>query len=171
MMYRWVFRRGFVEEFTVEARGLLLQAEAVFTLAPLRALEVYLARHRIEALASLPQLARLTALRLGSNSLGNEGARALASSPHLHQLGSLDLRYNDIEAGGIEALAASPSLLQLVRLNVTGNHIGDAGALALARGFPNLRSLEAYWNSIEDEGRRALVDRFGDRVLLEERRP
>jgi uncharacterized protein (TIGR02996 family) len=162
------FRRGFIEELTVEARGLLLHADTLFRKAPLRSLEVYLARGRIGALASLPHLSRLTALCLPNNSLGDDGTRALASSPHLGGLSSLGLRGNEIGDPGTQVLAACPSLAGLRHLDLSLNRVGDAGALALARHLPRLESLELNWNRIGAAARRTLGETFGGRVKFEE---
>jgi uncharacterized protein (TIGR02996 family) len=168
MMPRWAFHRGFVEELVVEARGLLQHADAVFGLAPVRAVEVYIAGRRIEALASLPHLARLAVLRLRSNLLQDGGVCVLARSRHLSGLTSLDLAWNGIGDAGIEALAACPSLSRLAHLDLTMNRVGNAGALALVTHFPHLQSLTLYWNPIDEAARRALIERFGDSVKLEE---
>jgi hypothetical protein len=48
----------------VEARGLHLHGDAILRLAPVRHLEIYLARRRPGQLACLPHLARLATLSL-----------------------------------------------------------------------------------------------------------
>jgi uncharacterized protein (TIGR02996 family) len=164
MMKSWVFRRGFVEEFTVEARGLVLQAENLFRLAPLRALQVYLTWGHVEALAALPQLSRLDVLRLNGNSLGDAGARALAFSPYLGRLVFFQLGYNDIGDDGVQALLNRLRLPRLARLDLTANKIGDAGALALLEHLPDLEFLELSFNPISRPTRRTLRERFGHRV-------
>jgi uncharacterized protein (TIGR02996 family) len=168
MLSGWAFRRGFIEELTVEARGLLPHADTVFRLAPIRHLQVYLARSRISQLANLPQLARLSTLGLDRNSLGDEGVGALASSPHLSQLAHLALRWNHVGDAGVEALAASACLPRLATLTLIGNEIGDRGALALARSasLSRLTALELYHNPLGQRGREALWNRFGGRVRL-----
>jgi Ran GTPase-activating protein (RanGAP) involved in mRNA processing and transport len=166
MVTRWAFRRGFIEELAVEARGLQLQADTLFSRAPIRHLEVYLARNRIEALAAMPSLSRLQVLHLDSNSLGDGEVCALASSPHLGGLRSLRLNYNNIGDAGIEALASYLGLRRLTRLELRRNNIGTAGALALASRLPQLGLLEMYWNPLGEEGRRVLTERFGSRVKV-----
>jgi uncharacterized protein (TIGR02996 family) len=171
MVTHWGFRRGFIEELAVEARGLQLHADIIFRLAPVRQLTLYLARSRIAALASLPHLSRVTALYLRGNKLGDRGVGDLAFSPYLGRLASLDLELNDVGDAGVGALAASPTLPRLTDLCLSVNSIGDPGALALVSCFPHLKSLELYRNPIGEEGRRALQERFGDRVRLSEATP
>ena len=164
MMPRWVFRRGFVEEFTVEARGLVAQADAVFRLAPVRDLQVYLTWGHLEALVALPQLSRLDALRLDGNALGDAGARELSFCLHLGRLTFLNLRNNDIGDEGVQALINRLRLPRLARLNLMFNKIGDAGALALMEQFPDLKCLQLSFNPIGGPVRQALRERFGHRV-------
>jgi hypothetical protein len=122
----------------------------------------------MQAIASLPQLSRLTVLRLSNNSLGSAGVRALATSPHLNRLSDLHLRWNDIDDAGIQVLAVCPCLSRLAHLDLSVNDIGDAGALALAESLPHLTALVLYWNPIGEEARRGLEEHFGPRVKLGE---
>jgi hypothetical protein len=64
---------------------------------------------------------------------------ALAESPNVARLESLDLRYNRISEAGARALAEPSRLVGLRSLTLSG-----------------------YW--LGQDGRRALSQRFGDRV-------
>src|SRR5262245_36299100 len=168
MVSHWTFRRGFIEAVIVEARGLVLHADSLFRLTPIRDLGIYLARSRMGAVASLPYLARLSALRVNINALGDEGVAILASSPYLGGLTSLELSRNDIGDAGVQALSACPCLSRVTRLDLSHNSIGDAGACTLARSLPHLQKLTLYWNRINEPGRTILREQFGNRVKIEE---
>jgi uncharacterized protein (TIGR02996 family) len=96
----------------------------------------------LEGLVPSENLPRLEILELQYNSLGDDGAVHLASFPLPPGLRTLDLRDNYIRQRGALALARSAGLEGLQRLDLTGNPLGE-------------------------EGRRALEDRFGNRVVLE----
>lgn len=164
MVTSWWFRRGFIEKVTVEARGVLAHADALFGRAPIRQLGVYLARRRIQSLLVLPHVARLAGLYLSGNSLGGDGVRWVAASPFLGRLTTLGLRYNGMGDEGAETIAASPHLPCLRTLELAVNNIGDAGALALARSyhFPRLVNLDLNGNPIGNEALDVLRGRFGD---------
>ncbi len=92
----------------------------------------------VESLEGLEHTATLLpgclfSLILGSNEIGDEGARALAQSPHLTSLSQLHLNYNGIGDEGARALAQSPHRTSLAYLGLRGNGIGDEGARALAQ--------------------------------------
>jgi hypothetical protein len=78
----------------------------------------------------------------------------------------LNLRGNRIGDAGAVALAASPHLARLRRLQLTDNPVGDAGAVALAASsfLASLNELWIFCCRIGGEGKRALQERFGDRV-------
>jgi uncharacterized protein (TIGR02996 family) len=62
------------------------------------------------AIASSPEVARLTRLDLSHNAIGPSGARALADSPHLHGLVELDLRFNPIDDDAKHRLQSMPEI-------------------------------------------------------------
>ena len=74
----------------------------------------------------------LFSLYLGSNEIGDEGARALAQSEHLASLTHLHLWGNEIGDEGAIALAQSPHLASLTHLNLWSNEIGEEGKRALS---------------------------------------
>jgi uncharacterized protein (TIGR02996 family) len=123
------------------------------------------------ALAASPHLTGLRTLDLYGNLLGDPGAELLAASPNLAGLVTLDLGNNDVGEEGIRALAASPYLGNLERLNLVANRLTDAAGLLLA-SWPRssrLRRLNLY-HGFSEGVNRALLDRFGDDVNLDERK-
>jgi uncharacterized protein (TIGR02996 family) len=92
----------------------------------------------VEALAASPHLANLTNLNLSGNEIGDEGALTLAASPHLPHLGVLDLTNNQITERGAEALLSSPHLTGLASLDLGQNQVATGVQKALARTRPSL---------------------------------
>ena len=146
-LYDPTFRRGFLEEMTLDARTFLELGERLFALHPLRHVSITDAgqgaysdpeghRRHVSTLAASPLLARLTSM--GLPFIGDPGIEVLAASPHLARLTSLDLARGQL--GPARALAASPYLRHLTRLNLVANRIGPEGAEALA-GSPFLAHL------------------------------
>ncbi len=136
-----LYQRGLVEDVSATARRLLTNAATWFHFAPIQALTVANAGGLIGRVAAVPELARLTELRLCQSGLTDEDARALAASPCLAGLTTLDLRYNRISLFGACLLADSPHLRRLAVLELHGNGVG-----------PEFEAL--------------LRQRFGDRVRL-----
>jgi uncharacterized protein (TIGR02996 family) len=111
-----VFRRGFVDDASLNTTVFLDQAGSLYEQAPL-----------------------LQGVRLAAH---EPDIPSLAESPHLRRLKRLDLSANYLSAGAISALASSPHLAGLTTLDLSGNRLGDAGARALA-GSPHLAGLTA----------------------------
>ena len=91
----------------------------------------------VESLEGLEHAATLLpgclfSLYLGSNEIGDEGARALAQSEHLASLTQLYLGYNGIGEEGARALAQSPHLCSLTYLSLDDNEMGEEGKRALS---------------------------------------
>ena len=117
------------------------------TLARLRALA--LDRNPIGdagAAALAPAIERLELLHLTNAELGDAGARALAEGPDT-ALRDLDLCFNRIGAAGAAALVGAPRLARLARLDLTGNPIGADEAVQVAQrlALPELRDLDLSW--------------------------
>jgi uncharacterized protein (TIGR02996 family) len=117
----WTFRRGFVEEVTLDAAGLLARAPELYARAPILHLTLRGVRAQARRLFESPHLARVVSLRLDENQLGDDEARALAESPHLASLRWLSLYRNQIGQAGLEAIAASGNLPQLRYLDFDAN--------------------------------------------------
>ncbi|MBY0460193.1 MAG: TIGR02996 domain-containing protein [Gemmataceae bacterium] len=106
----------------------------------------------VESLVRNPRLGSLSRLRItgcgryavgaGRFGVGDAGAEEIANSPVLANLRELSLRSGDVETAGAVALADSPYLRHLTELNLTENP------------------------GIGADGRAALVERFGNAVLL-----
>jgi uncharacterized protein (TIGR02996 family) len=124
------------------------------------------------AMAQSVHLHQLVDLDLSANDLGDEGVLALVSSAFAPRLRSLELVNNRIGPAAVEALARSPALASLKFLGLASNGIGERGVRALLDS-PYLRHLE--WLDLQgcdltEEMLAALTDRFGDQVLIVERR-
>src|SRR5262245_50285811 len=119
----------------------------------------HVANQGVEALMRSPQLANLTVLKLGRNSLGSAGVRAIAESPYVRALERLDLQRNDLY-DGVRYLAASPSLAGLERLDLDRTRTSDDGVLALAKSkhLTRLTWLHLGGNNIADRVIVALAD-------------
>jgi uncharacterized protein (TIGR02996 family) len=126
------------------------------------------------ALAASPHLGELEELSLSDSWMGDAGLAALCASRGLAKLKKLDLEGVSLSDAGYRALADSPFAARLRDLHVgkgyyqDQNFPTDAGALALAAS-PFLGGIERLqidlWR-LTAETRRALRDRFGDRVTV-----
>lgn len=119
------------------------------------------------SIAESPNVKGLTALHLSGNRFGDAGATAIAASTHLRQLGTLDLGDNRVGDDGVAALAISPVVASLTDLGLAGNSITNEGVLALAgsRYLDRLTGLTLWeCKKIGAKGKKALKERFGDRV-------
>jgi PTS system fructose-specific IIA component/PTS system nitrogen regulatory IIA component len=144
------FRRGFVHEVTIHPRVLHEAADDFFARFPLTR-RVWLHETGVGArplldfyrepkgyyaeLLRSPHLARLEALSLRDNAVGDEAVMALAGSPSAAGLRFLDLGINRIGDAGALALVASPHLASLLELDVGENPIREAAREALRSHF------------------------------------
>jgi len=117
--------------------------------------------------ATLPRCQALTAMDLGWNSVGPEGARVLAPQlPACHVLTTLHLDGNCFGVEGAVALAAQlGGCKALTELSLGSNAFGVEGAAALAAklsGCCALTALRLAHNDIGREGTNALVTRLCD---------
>ncbi|MFL5340015.1 MAG: TIGR02996 domain-containing protein, partial [Gemmataceae bacterium] len=131
-VYSCAFRRGCVEEVTVDAGLFLEVGERLFAAAPIRLLRVIGVRAVLGRFVQSPLLARLRGLHLTGCKVGDDGAELLARCEHLRSLRTLRLGENAIGDRGVEALTASRGLHRLSTLVLHGNLIGDLGARLLA---------------------------------------
>jgi uncharacterized protein (TIGR02996 family) len=156
----FVFRRGFVEEITVEARRFLEQAEALYALTPIRHVKLLDIAGYLHTLANSPLLSKLRALTVYASHIGDSVARILAGSPYLGELRELYLGRNRIGDAGAEALAVSDALTHLTTLDLSSNSIGETGAqaLALSGTLTNLRHFNLAENNIGPSGAEALIN-------------
>ncbi len=87
----WEFRRGFVEQISIEAGTFVNRAAELFALAPVRHVHFLDAAPVMAQLAECPQLAHLNAIQLNSTYINDENVRQLAASPYLRQVAMLHL--------------------------------------------------------------------------------
>jgi uncharacterized protein (TIGR02996 family) len=137
----------------------------------------------LEALIERGWLDRLTTLSLGYNHCGDDGLSRIVGRPDAATLRSLSMPFNGIGAEGVAALCGSPYLGSLESLNLRGNELDDdmATLFAESQQLPKLRCLDLrpdYDSNPRGIGRRredvrvsnrtrkALRDRFGERLLL-----
>jgi uncharacterized protein (TIGR02996 family) len=118
----------------------------------------------LEALLEGPWCSRLSELWAFGNATGERGARAVAGLPALV---SIDLGGNKIGPGGARALAQARGL-RFLRL--AHCEVGDAGAKALAERTADLEMLDLRGNVLSSSTRAQLVERYGARARLHQRR-
>jgi uncharacterized protein (TIGR02996 family) len=162
----WRFRRGFIEEVSVDVPTLLTRGGELFRLAPVRSLRLLQAGGFLDGLAAWPHLARLSSLDISGNWVGAAGAEILAGSPYLAGLAVLNLRGTGLDARGVQALAASPHLAGLRVLDLSDNDIGAAGLRAVANSphLGRLAPLTVHYDKIDAPSQQALQQRFGPRL-------
>jgi uncharacterized protein (TIGR02996 family) len=119
----YVFNRGFVELASLSARNFLDRSTQLFSLAPVRHLDLNGVREVAQELFASPQLLKIRSLRMNACSLDDDNLKLLAASENASALRWLSLANNDIGLEGIAALAASPFLKELVYLNLSGNPV------------------------------------------------
>ena len=115
---------------------------------------------------ALGHLTALTAINLGGNTLGAEGAAALAPALScLTALASLEVSHNYFGADGVAALAPALSRLTALKaLEVSWNGIGADGVAALAPALSCLTALSRLgleYNGIGAAGAAALAPALG----------
>jgi hypothetical protein len=91
-----------------------------------------------KAIASVLPQTQFTAMWLGRNNLGDEGAAAIADGLRgKNKITHIQLDRNNIGDDGAKAIAAAlPEARHLSRLWLDGNNIGRDGAVALAEFLP-----------------------------------
>jgi uncharacterized protein (TIGR02996 family) len=119
----YTFYRGFVELVTLPAREFLERASLLFSLAPIRHLNLSGVREVADELFLSEHLSRIQSLSLDRCALEDNHMKTLAASPVLAQLRWLSIAENDIGMDGAEALAASSLQQQLEYVNFSGNRV------------------------------------------------
>jgi uncharacterized protein (TIGR02996 family) len=163
------FNRGLIEEVQAQNEGPVVKhAEEIFAVPGIHMLRLWRLINAA-ALARVPELVRVRALRLVAGRAEAEVLRPLFASPHLGQLRILDLHGNYARDAGAADLADGrfPDLMELW---LGSNGIGDAGAAALAATphLARLRVLDLRNNPDVDDPavRHALRRRFGAALKL-----
>jgi len=125
----------------------------------------------LRMLAETGALVSLRALGLANNRLGPNSVKLLVQPGVMSRLDVLDLSDNPIGDGGASVLALTPAATKLLDLDLAGTGLTDRGAIALAES-PHLSGIlrlnlatATSRNQIGPLGRRALAERFGNRVV------
>ncbi len=117
----FMFLRGFVESIDLDAATFLETGHHLYSLAPIRYVELTNVNPVIEQLFASELLEQIVALYITDQTLGDEGTMHIANCPHLGKLRMLEIDGNDIGEPGLEYLAASNSLPNLEYINFHGN--------------------------------------------------
>jgi uncharacterized protein (TIGR02996 family) len=129
-------------------------------------------RSGAEALSNAPWLRGLRVLRLNDTGIGDDAVWVLARSRGFRALRRLGLKFCRLENAGICALASSDSLRTLTHLDLRSNSIGEEAvrALVVTRKLPHLERLDLRDCNLSPASRSALLKRYGERVVVDERR-
>jgi Ran GTPase-activating protein (RanGAP) involved in mRNA processing and transport len=165
---------GIVDQALIDLPGILPEkAEQLFAAAPgLRVLELYTIRTdqglggwkdtsyepNIPAIARVPHLEQIGALKVWSIGLTIADLEAIASSPYLKNLTDLNASYNSLGPRAGVILAQSATLQRLRVLELGSCDLGDEGtaSLAGASNLARLIQLSLQRNGIGPEGTTAL---------------
>jgi uncharacterized protein (TIGR02996 family) len=136
----WEFRRGFVERVVMLPRSFVAHGKELLRAAPVRHIHFFRRNQmhitEIMVLARSPFLTRLETIRLNTDrGIRDEDVRELAASPNLIRLSCLDLSDNWISNLGAAYLADSLFLSELHVLKLARNRIGPPGKRALRERF------------------------------------
>jgi uncharacterized protein (TIGR02996 family) len=162
------FDRGLIEEAQASEVGPIVDhAAAIFAVPGIHILRLrWLNTGR--ALARVPELVQLRALRLVAARTNADVLRDLLASPYLGRLRVLDLHGNRADDAVARTLT-NGRFEDLVELWLGSNAIGNVGAAALAdhTRLKRLRLLDLRNNAITDHNvRSALQRRFGSALKL-----
>ena len=130
----YVFDRGFVELVSLSARSFLDRSTQLFSLTPVRHLDLQGGREEAQEVFASPQLLKIRSLRMNAGNLDDASLKLLAASPNVAALRWLSLADNRIGLEGIEALAGSPYLKELVYVNLSGNPVDPTERYAQDNG-------------------------------------
>lgn len=168
LVHWWTFRRGFIEEISLDVEVFLEHGPELFRLAPIQEVHFSRVKDRLPGLAQSQYLRRTSYLDLSDNPVRDPGAKLLAASPHLARVRGLNLSSSGVGDAGLKALATSPHLKGLRELYLGDNRIGDAGARALAFSplAARLEVLHLRHNAIGSDGAQLLQGRLGERVSI-----
>jgi uncharacterized protein (TIGR02996 family) len=162
------FNRGLIEEVQADdERPVVTHAAEIFAVPGVHVLRL---RRLIDglALAGVPELERLRALRMVSARATAPHLRALLASAHLCNLKVLDLHGNSAD-DGVAGAIADGRFPHLAELWLGSNTVGNAGAHELTRSphLYGLQVLDLLGNAhIGTGARAALKAKFRKRVKL-----
>jgi uncharacterized protein (TIGR02996 family) len=135
MVDTYFFDRGFVELVELTARKFLEIAPRLYSLAPVRHLNLKGSRSLIPELFSSPNLQPIRSLEIRNWRLTDRDMETLASSPYLKQLRWLSIADNLVGLPGAEALAASKNLPNLRYVVFTGNPVDPSERYGSDSGY------------------------------------
>jgi uncharacterized protein (TIGR02996 family) len=122
VLERAVFRRGFIEDVTLDAGTFVARATELYALVPIRHLGLTgIAAHP----QALSQLGRIVSLDASGQELDDPAIEVLAASPASARLRWLDIAVNRITEHGLELICASPHLRGLRYINCRGNRFDN----------------------------------------------
>jgi uncharacterized protein (TIGR02996 family) len=160
----WQWRRGCIEQVTVQAEALIEHSEELFALAPIREVSLLGDGASLTRLAGCEVLQRVEVLDLAHGRTHRDrDLTVLLTSPHLMRLKSLDLSSQEIEGPLLQALIDSRKLQHLVRLNLYHcRAIGDRAVRMLAAaGAAHLEVLDLLHTNVTAAGLRAVLSAKG----------
>lgn len=143
------FHRGFIEEAVLSIDRLLTESKRLFSLAPIRRLEVTGAlAPKAKRWKSIDGLEKLSRLSFRNNADFNSFSATLAALPSLKQLQELTVAGAYVNVAALRALAFSTNFTRLTRLTLHENSLDDESlkAVALAKNWTNLRALSISRN-------------------------
>jgi uncharacterized protein (TIGR02996 family) len=155
------FRRGFIEEISINAAAFVACGPELFRLAPIRRVRLVEARECFPQVVESSALKKVRELDVCGNDLGNAGPTQLARSSHLRRLEVLDLGFNDLTDRGLTVLAGIESLSSLQMLMLNDNaRLATPGVRALADSphFGKLRHLDLSGNDLNASALRVLLN-------------
>lgn len=128
----WLEATGLVEELEIDKPRILPDlAEHLFNAAPVLHKLSFSYSASMARIATLPQMARLTSLKLPSQAT-LEDIEAVAFSRFLSRVRALDISYNEAGPEAVRILSGSPLLANLRTLNLARSDVGNDGVEILA---------------------------------------
>lgn len=150
-IHRVEFRRGFVEDFTLNAEKSIDVIGDVLAECPVRKLKVRRLKKDVEKLANCPNLRALRVLNLTGGDVSGRRAKTLFESPYLADLEELHASSNGFGRMGAMAVARV-KWTRLHTLDLGNNRIDPTATGILADGLPEtLRDLDLCGNPHTNE--------------------
>ncbi|HEV7485308.1 MAG TPA: TIGR02996 domain-containing protein [Thermoanaerobaculia bacterium] len=135
LVEQFEFHRGFIELVALPAAAFLERAQRLFTLAPIRHLNVTKMGTSIDELFASPDLERLRSLSVEGCGLTDRDMFVIARSQRLRALRWLSVAQNRVGEAGATALADSPYLQDVVYIAFHGNEFEPNERYSYDDGF------------------------------------
>jgi uncharacterized protein (TIGR02996 family) len=167
------FHRGFFEELNLGASIWAYCADELFARNPVFRLRPQspLDRHKAGALAVIPHLTRIRALKLtGTIEQPHTTLEILFHTPFFSNLTTLDVSGTEFGTRELGVLAASPLFPRLRVLEMSDMNLGPKGVETLADSpqLDGLQRLVLHDGTLPPGLYRKLEERFGDRLVRAE---